>query len=74
MTQREMYDALQKHARANYTKGWDWVVECMEFRDFQIECEAESLDTWDKVMLRYTDEVELRNDRYMDVRAEVDYD
>ena len=68
--ERSWYDNLQKHARANYAAGWDWVVECVDWSDFVRDCAKYSLDTWDKVMLNYTVEVELRQDRMDDVLSE----
>ena len=70
MTQREMYDALQKHARANYTKGWDWIVECVEFGDFQDAIIDFKLDTYAKVLTHYSECVEIRQDRMDDVLSE----
>ena len=69
---RGCYDMLQKHARKNYSKGWDWVVECVEIGDFQRTCNDFNLDTWDKVLLHYTETVEIRADRDADIRAEAD--
>lgn len=70
MTQREMFDALQAHARKHYNEGWDWVVEGLDFRDFQGDLLDAGLDTWDKVILHYTEKSEIRAERYEDIRSE----
>ena len=41
MTPREVFDRLQAHARKNYSRrGWDSVVECVGFEDFERDVAA----------------------------------
>lgn len=37
---QEVYDAVHAHAYANYSKGWDFVVECYGFDDVAFLLEA----------------------------------
>ncbi len=74
MTHQEMFDALQQHARKNYTKGWDWIVECEEFGDFMTEVKNHELADWHQVFEHYEIAVKLRKDYADDIRAEADYD
>ena len=71
MTEREIYENLQKHAKANYSKGWDWVYECVDYKDF-----LRDLNDFDippvmgLVLEHYRKAVEIRSDRYDDIRSE----
>jgi hypothetical protein len=72
MTEREIYDNLQKHAKANYSKGWDWVVECLDYKDFLLDLNDYDIDPdWDSVFSHYRMAVEIRYDRYNQVRSEM---
>ena len=68
MTEREIYDNLQKHAKANYSKGWDWIVEGVGYNDF-----LRDLNDFDippvmgLVLSHYRKAVEIRSDHRQDI-------
>jgi hypothetical protein len=65
MTEREIYENLQKHAKANYNNGWDWVYECVDFKDFQRDLKDFNIPpVMGLVLKHYRDSVEARSDRY----------
>jgi hypothetical protein len=72
MTEREIYDNLQKHAKANYSKGWDWIVEGVGYKDF-----LRDLNDFDippvmgLVLAHYRKATEIRSERYDEVRSEM---
>lgn len=54
MTYREVFDAVQAHAKKNYnTAGWDSIVECVDFADFQKDVEDGLLKPTVKEAIRY---------------------
>jgi hypothetical protein len=72
MTEREIYDRLQKYAKANYSKGWDWIVEGVGYSDFLLDLnDFEIQADWESVFSHYRQAVEIRSDRYLDIRSEL---
>lgn len=70
MTDREMFDNLQKYAISHYEEdGWDTVVECVDFSDFVEEKKRYSLDTWEKVFQHYEEGNKIYNDYRKDIEA-----
>ncbi len=72
MTEREIYDRLQKHAKANYSKGWDWIVEGVGYSDFLLDLNDYDIEVdWHSVLQHYSKATEIRSERYDEVRSEI---
>jgi len=65
----QWYNNIMANAKAMYERdGWDMFVECIDFADFNSDCERFQLDTYDKAVLHYTElclaKAEQREEQY----------
>jgi hypothetical protein len=66
---KEWYERIQKHARANYSKGWDWVVECVGLEDFHRDVKEFDIASYEQLVEEYAERSELYAERDEEMRG-----
>ena len=60
---KEWYERIQKHAKANYNKGWDWVVEAVGYEDFLRDIKNYNIASYEQLVKEYQQSSELYAER-----------
>ena len=68
MSKQAIAESVMEFAKANYEKGYDWIVECMTIDEIVAEMDDAGITTKAEIMKLYAMVTDVREDRIADAR------